>query len=290
MADSPPTTNVTSRMSIDSTSVFDPFKSQSSFDSPQGATKTPSLSTNPSATNPSIANLPVAAQPGKPLSSGAKAGIAIGVLILVLSCVLVGYIWHRRRRTPQRESRREEDIQQKQPLEIHGAPISEPEIPWYDQPKDDEAMIRLFREVDGRLTDHVLNFYVLSDVEMYDEDVSTPPREIRRDLESKVSRLGQLLPLQASRAFVLRAIISERIMRSACGQAQVPVARAPKRSGMYIYPGIFRVLTKHEIKFHRFLDGVSRLLLVLHATRDYSTITTFENVGYLGSPKPHVTR
>jgi len=97
-----------------------------------------------------------------------------------------------------------------------------PPAPFYDQPKDDDAMIRLFKEVDGRLTDHVLNYYVASDGEIYDDEISTLPKEVRRNLERKVSKLGYLLPKQESRMFVLRAIIADKIMRAVLEDIQEP--------------------------------------------------------------------
>lgn len=91
-------------------------------------------------------------------------------------------------------------------------------------------MVRLLREVDGRLTDHVLNFYIVADDETYVDEVSTLSRNIRRDLERKVSKFGYLIAQQQSRMFVLRAIIASRILRTIFQETQ---ASAPGDKGNF---------------------------------------------------------
>lgn len=94
------------------------------------------------------------------------------------------------------------------------------QIPWQAQPKDDGAMIRLFKNVDGRITDHILNFYIAEDGVQYQDDLGNIPETSRKIFEGIIQGWMHLLSKPESRILLLRAIISAQVLRS--GMFQKP--------------------------------------------------------------------
>lgn len=87
------------------------------------------------------------------------------------------------------------------------------QIPWRSQPKDDGSMLRLFKTVDGRLMDHILNFYIAPDGMPYqggsDNSLSAQNHQF---LDSYIPDWQQLLSKQESRISILRAIIARVVL------------------------------------------------------------------------------
>ena len=68
-------------------------------------------------------------------------------------------------------------------------------------------MLRLFRGIDGRITDHVINFYMPEGgVAPRDELSQAATTETRQNLEKYVSRLGDLVA-EKTRVAAIRALM-----------------------------------------------------------------------------------
>lgn len=85
------------------------------------------------------------------------------------------------------------------------------QIPWQSQPKDDGSMLRLFKTVDGRLMDHILNFYIAPDSvphQTSSDNPLSPEDPNRKLLDKNIPGWWNLLSKQEYRISILRAIIA----------------------------------------------------------------------------------
>ena len=149
--------------------------------------------------------------PKQPFTPGQSAGIAIGVIILALIAAAIGFFLFRRLK--------------QSPYRWNGGGVAKPGPPtapaekvvasgWHEPPKDDDSMLRIFRGIDGRITDHVLNFYVASSEAggSGGGDLATMSKGDRHALEMWVSKLGYLVSAEKSRVFTLRAVLSSLLL------------------------------------------------------------------------------
>lgn len=149
--------------------------------------------------------------PKQPFTPGQSAGIAIGVIILALIAAVFGFFLFRRLK--------------QSPYRWNGGGVAKPGPPtapaekvvasgWHEPPKDDDSMLRIFRGIDGRITDHVLNFYVASSEAggSGGGDLATMSKGDRHALEMRVSKLGYLVSAEKSRVFTLRAVLSSLLL------------------------------------------------------------------------------
>jgi len=151
-----------------------------------------------------------------------------GVLILLVLLGLLGFFLRRRKRALGKGSWADEKTHH-DPVPIAAStsrstarPLlnSDNDAPeaaaliFREPPKDDEGMIRIFKGVDGRITDHVLNFYIAQNTPTYQSELARIPRDIRKNLELHVSRLDHLVTSEKSRVYALRAVVAGLVLRT----------------------------------------------------------------------------
>lgn len=162
------------------------------------------------------------------LSTGAKAGIAVGVVVpLLILAALAGFFFFRRKsKSKWTGGGIERGVSQRvpnaPPLPAYGPLGAAGEeslaggaggLVMRDPPKDDGAMSRLFRHINNRLQNHVLNYYVSPDKSIYQGQLGSCTSKVKKSLESHVSRLDHLLMQESSRVYALRAVLAGLILR-----------------------------------------------------------------------------
>lgn len=101
-------------------------------------------------------------------------------------------------------------------------------VVWQNPLKDDDdTMLRMFKGVDGRITDHVLNFYIPDEGAPGPGELSKMKPSNRRSVELQLSKLEHLVTLDVSRVYALRAVLGGIIW----GAVHERAFFTPKREG-----------------------------------------------------------
>jgi hypothetical protein len=187
---------------------------------PEQSSRTPSISNSPSNSHTAPAE---PEQSGRAPGTGntpshnhtnlAQAlGITFGVILFVVLCGVLAFFTHRRppRRKYIRRQSEDPGSESMHPtplVDIHGNIEA-----WREPPRDDNAMLKLWRGIDSRVTNHILNYYVEEEPVGPRDEIIHP--ELFADLNSRVCNLSELLGREESRSFTLRALLVHRLMKA----------------------------------------------------------------------------